>query len=110
MSDDPDSEGEADEVETAATDDADEEDVPAAAGGVEDTDQVASVDDEDAAEERGDETVPNVELSLYELSVRVSGRSDDGLRDVEESATRLMDYLIERSKELEERPDDRGLG
>ncbi|RLM48906.1 hypothetical protein, partial [Halorubrum sp. Atlit-28R] len=31
----------------------------------------------------GDETVPHVELDLYELSVRVSGQSTDGLEDVE---------------------------
>ena len=56
-----------------------------------------------------DETVPNVELGLYQLSVRVSGRSEDDLQTVEDSAKRLMDYLIDRAGELEERPDDRGL-
>ena len=56
-----------------------------------------------------DDTVPNVELGLYQLSVRVSGRSDDDLQTVEDSAKRLMDYLIDRAGELEERPDDRGL-
>jgi hypothetical protein len=39
----------------------------------------------------------------------VSGRSDDDLKTVEDSAKRLMDYLIDRAAELEERPDDRGL-
>jgi hypothetical protein len=108
MSDEPDSEEQADEVETEAVDDSEEEDVPAAAGGVEDT-ATADADGGEDEDDRGDETVPNVELSLYELSVRVSGRSDDDLRSVEESATRLMDYLIERSEALEERPDERGL-
>ncbi|ADQ67177.1 hypothetical protein GL213_08015 [Halogeometricum borinquense] len=56
-----------------------------------------------------DDTVPNVELGLYQLSVRVSGRSEDDLQSVEDSAKRLMDYLIDRAEELEERPDDRGL-
>jgi hypothetical protein len=56
-----------------------------------------------------DDTVPNVELGLYQLSVRVSGRSEDDLQTVEDSAKRLMDYLIDRAGELEERPDDRGL-
>ncbi|SEL73499.1 hypothetical protein [Haloferax larsenii] len=58
---------------------------------------------------RGDETVPHVELELYELSVRVSGQSTDGLDEVEESATRLMDVLIEHARQLEDEPDTRGL-
>ena len=61
----------------------------------------------DAAE---DETVPSVELELYELTVRLSGRSDDDLTDVEESAKRLLDYLVQNARHLEDHPDDRGLG
>ena len=57
----------------------------------------------------GDDTVPHVELGLYELSVRVSGQSDDELEDVEESATRLMEFLIDQAKQLEDQPDTRGL-
>ncbi|ELZ34523.1 hypothetical protein C474_02421 [Halogeometricum pallidum JCM 14848] len=71
-------------------------------------------DDEDGRDPElsngADDTVPNVELGLYQLSVRVSGRSGDDLQTVEDSAKRLMDYLIDRAGELEERPDDRGLG
>lgn len=68
-------------------------------------------DERDAELSNGaDDTVPNVELGLYQLSVRVSGRSEDDLQTVEDSAKRLMDYLIDRAGELEERPDDRGLG
>jgi hypothetical protein len=58
----------------------------------------------------GDETVPHVELELYELAVRVSGQSTDELEDVEASATRLMGFLIDRAKQLEDQPDTRGLG
>jgi hypothetical protein len=58
----------------------------------------------------GDETVPRVEMGLYQLSVAVSGRSDDDLEAVEGAARRLMDYLVERSETLEERPADRGRG
>ena len=57
-----------------------------------------------------DETVPTVELELYELTVRLSGRSDDDLTDVEETAKRLLDYLVRNAGRLEEHPDDRGLG
>ena len=57
-----------------------------------------------------DETVPTVELELYELTVRLSGRSDDDLTDVEESAKRLLDYLVENAQHLEDHPDERGLG
>ncbi|KAB1188354.1 MULTISPECIES: hypothetical protein [Haloferax] len=57
----------------------------------------------------GDETVPHVELELYQLSVRVSGQSTDELEDVESSATRLMNFLIDQAKQLEDQPDTRGL-
>jgi hypothetical protein len=60
--------------------------------------------------ENHDPTVPQVELSLYQLNVKVSGQSTDGLDDVEGAATRLMDYLIERTDALEDQPDGRGLG
>ncbi|WP_416839798.1 hypothetical protein [Haloferax sp. DFSO52] len=59
--------------------------------------------------DNGDETVPHVELGLYELSVRVSGQSDDELEDVEDAATRLMEFLIDEAKQLEDQPDTRGL-
>jgi hypothetical protein len=94
---DPEGESETDEEGPAADGDADAEPVDAD-------------DEEDADLNNGyDDTVPNVELGLYQLSVRVSGRSDDDLKTVEDSAKRLMDYLIDRAAELEERPDDRGL-
>jgi hypothetical protein len=61
-------------------------------------------------ESTSDESVPAVELSLYQLSVSVSGQAEDDLRDVEESAIRLVDYLVDRAETLEESPDKRGLG
>jgi hypothetical protein len=67
-------------------------------------------DGEESPNDNGDETTPRVELDLYQLSVRVTGRSDDELQAVESSARRLMEYLIEQSERLEDTPDDRGLG
>jgi hypothetical protein len=67
-------------------------------------------DGEEIPNDNGDETTPRVELDLYQLSVRVTGRSDDELQAVESSARRLMEYLIEQSERLEDTPDDRGLG
>lgn len=68
-------------------------------------------DDETREEstETHDPTVPQVELTLYQLNVKVSGQATDGLDDVEASAMELMDYLIEQSQSLEDRPDGRGL-
>lgn len=60
--------------------------------------------------EPGPDTVPEVELGLYQVSVRVKGRADDDLGTVEETAVRLIDHLVERAETLEEAPDDRGLG
>ncbi|UIO98941.1 hypothetical protein Hbl1158_10380 [Halobaculum sp. CBA1158] len=65
--------------------------------------------DADDRSEGGD-TVPEVELGLYQVSVRVQGRSDDDLATVEETATELIDHLVERASTLEEEPDQRGLG
>lgn len=62
-------------------------------------------DDENGA----DDTVPAVELNVYQLSVSVSGRSDDDLAAVEDTARRLMDYLVDRAERLEERGDGRGV-
>ena len=56
-----------------------------------------------------DGTVPRVDLSLRDLSVSVSGRSDDDLETVEESAMGLMSYLVEEADELAESPDEYGL-
>ncbi|WP_435064950.1 hypothetical protein [Halobaculum sp. EA56] len=58
----------------------------------------------------GADTVPEVELGLYQVSVRVKGQADDDLGEVEEAATRLIDHLVERASTLEEEPDQRGLG
>ena len=66
--------------------------------------------DDSALDRAEDETVPTVELELYELTVRLSGRSDDDLTDVEESAKRLFDYLVRNAERLEDHPDERGLG
>ncbi|POG57120.1 hypothetical protein [Haloferax marisrubri] len=113
MTDDPDADPEADEPadSTPPSDDATEPsdgDEPAdAAATVEAAD--GGTDERDNGNGNGDETVPHVELDLYELSVRVSGQSSDELDDVEASATRLMDYLVDHAKELEDQPDTRGL-
>ena len=64
---------------------------------------------EHAADENGD-GAPHVDISMYQLIVSVRGSDDDGLNDVTEAAKELMDYLADKSAELEERPDDRGLG
>ncbi len=56
-----------------------------------------------------DETVPRVDLALQELSVTVTGRSNDDLEDVEESARDLMGYLVAEAGELEEDHDEYGL-
>ncbi|QLG26980.1 hypothetical protein HUG10_05250 [Halorarum halophilum] len=67
-------------------------------------------DTENGHPDAGADTVPEVELSLYQVSVRVRGRGDDGLSTVEETAIRLVDHLVERAETLEEEPDKRGLG
>jgi hypothetical protein len=66
--------------------------------------------DAEAADDADPETVPEVKLTLYQLSVAVTGQATDDLEDVEASATRLMDYLVEKAGDLEDHPDDRGLG
>lgn len=88
------------------------EESPGEAEGVADDGAARAADggtDDENGNGNGDETVPHVELGLYELSVRVSGQSDDELEDVEESATRLMEFLIDQAKQLEDQPDTRGL-
>ncbi|WP_411968610.1 hypothetical protein [Haloferax sp. YSSS75] len=88
------------------------EESPAEAEVVTDNEAARAADggtDDDNEDGNGDETVPHVELGLYELSVRVSGQSDDELEDVEKSATRLMEFLIDQAKQLEDQPDTRGL-
>jgi hypothetical protein len=65
--------------------------------------------EDDGEEGNGDQTVPSVELDLYDLSVRVSGQSTDDLDAVDEAARGLMDYLVDQARRLEDRPDDRGL-
>lgn len=64
----------------------------------------------DRPDDGGTDTVPTVDLELYQLTVSVSGQADDELADVEETARGLMAYLVDQSQRLEERPDDRGLG
>ena len=56
-----------------------------------------------------DKTVPRVELSLQDLSVSVTGQSDDDLEAVEESALGLMASLVEEADRLEEDHDEYGL-
>jgi hypothetical protein len=86
-------------------------------GGPADSPENAGTDGDSESSERTDDngngngdSAPHVELSMYQLSVSVRGSGDDGLDDVSEAARDLMDYLAEKSVELEERPDDRGLG
>lgn len=67
-------------------------------------------EDEEEEDSSEDDTVPRVELELYQASVRVSGRSTDDLHTVQGAARELMDYLIDRARDLEDSPDDRGLG
>jgi hypothetical protein len=108
----PDGEGTPEEDEANGADGgaaADEDGV----GGDEEADGESdeAVDGEASAEaDRPDETVPAVELGLYQLSVKVNGQSSDSIDDVEASARRLMDYLVDTAEALEDNPDDRGLG
>jgi hypothetical protein len=61
----------------------------------------------DASGEDG--TVPRVDLGLRELSVSVTGRSDDDLETVAESAQDLMGYLVAETDGLEDDHDEYGL-
>ena len=56
-----------------------------------------------------DKTVPRVDLALRDLSVSVTGRSEDDLETVEKSARDLMAYLVEEADELEDDHDEYGL-
>ena len=56
------------------------------------------------------DTAPEVELGLYQVSVRVKGRNDDDLDDVEASARDLVEHLVTQAEKLEDEPDGRGLG
>jgi hypothetical protein len=64
----------------------------------------------DRPDDGGPDTVPTVDLDLYQLSVSVGGQAEDDLADVEETARELMTYLVDQAERLEERPDERGLG
>ncbi|MFB6302487.1 MAG: hypothetical protein ABEH78_06470 [Haloferacaceae archaeon] len=72
--------------------------------------EAANRPDDDGNGDGGTPTVPTVDLDLYQLSVSVSGQAEDELTDVEETARRLMEYLVDQAERLEERPDERGLG
>ncbi|WP_152041738.1 hypothetical protein [Salinigranum salinum] len=100
--DDPDS-----TTESEASVDVDEDDEANRPGSLENTNPPPRESDGD--DHDGDETVPAVELDLYDLSVRVSGQSTDDLDAVEGAARELMDFLVDRARTLEDRPDDRGL-
>jgi hypothetical protein len=104
-SDETDPEVEATEASTGVSDGEE-----SGAEGTDEADQNPDADENEADENGTDETTPHVELDLYQISVRVSGQSTDELREVESTARRLMDYLIEQSEALEDAPDDRGLG
>jgi hypothetical protein len=94
------------ESEEAASVDTDDES-DGRVGSVEDTTPPAA--DGEPEENNGTETVPSVDLDLYDLSVRVSGQATDDLDAVEDTARSLMEYLVEQAHALENRPDDRGL-
>jgi hypothetical protein len=100
--DDADTDSAAD-AESVAVDDDDED----RHGSIENT--TPPTHDEEGNGDHGDETVPTVELDLYDLSVRVSGQSTDDLDTVGDTAREMMDYLVDRAKALEDAPDDRGL-
>ncbi|WP_435125936.1 hypothetical protein [Halobaculum sp. D14] len=99
--------------EESAAGDAAGDDAEAAAG-ADDASADGAPDDEQrpggAGDPSADDTVPEVELGLYQVSVRVKGDADDDLESVEETATRLVDHLVDRAEALEEEPDKRGLG
>jgi hypothetical protein len=98
-----------DRAEADAEADADTDEAAQADGGEDDA-QAGERSDEDAEENGDHDTVPEVKLTLYQLQVGVTGQTTDDLEDVEASATRLMDYLVEKAGDLEDHPDDRGLG
>ncbi len=107
--DDTDSDSDADtesttDADSVAVDDADDDDRH---GEIENTTPPAHETEQEG--DSGDETVPTVELDLYDISVRVSGQSTDDLDTVGDTAREMMDYLVDRAKELEDAPDDRGL-
>jgi hypothetical protein len=94
-----------DRAEEDAETDAEAAEAAQADGGTEEAPAGESPDDD-----ADPDTVPEVKLTLYQLSVGVTGQATDDLEDVEDSATRLMDYLVEKAGDLEDHPDDRGLG
>ncbi len=67
-------------------------------------------EDADDGESETDDTVPSVELELFQITVSVTGQADDDLPAVEESAVRLLDEVVERAEQLQDGPDGRGLG
>ncbi|MFB6157063.1 MAG: hypothetical protein ABEJ34_04395 [Haloferacaceae archaeon] len=73
------------------------------------TDGAATDGARDADGDTDDDTVPTVELDLYQLSVSVSGRSDDDLAAVEGTARDLMGYLVDQAERLEEGGGGRGV-
>lgn len=56
-----------------------------------------------------DKTVPQVDLTLRDLAVSVTGRSDDDLETVEQSALSMMEQLVQKAESLEDDRDDYGL-
>jgi hypothetical protein len=96
--------------EEDGADDGEGADAPTDGEDVAGDEEAADGEADEAAAERPDETVPAVELGLYQLSVKVNGQSSDSIDDVEASARRLMDYLVDTAEALEDSPDDRGLG
>lgn len=104
----------ADAAESEAADgeeaSADEEGSATASDGGSATDGGDAEAEADDAETASDDTVPQIDLGLYQITVSVTGTADDGLEDVEDTAERLLDRLVERAQDLEDAPDDRGLG
>lgn len=69
-----------------------------------------AADDHEKPDDTSADSAPSVELELYQLSVSVTGKSADDLSDVEESAVRLLEELVDTAEQLEDSPDGRGLG
>lgn len=65
--------------------------------------------DDEASPSGPGPTTPRIDLALHGITVSVTGRSEDELDAVEESARGLMDYLVEKNEQLEDDPDEYGL-
>lgn len=100
--------GEADRGQSVTVD-ADDDGANGGVDGAEPASDAAAADNAESEAVDG-ESVPEIELALYQAEVAVRGRADDDLADVESTARDLMDHLAELAQDLEEPPADIGLG